>query len=104
MGAARHERAKYLAGKRNHVKAVGYVRTSSATNVGADKDSEPRQRRAIQRFAKSAGYGVVDWFYDADAKGSDPIESRPGFAALLNRIEGACASCLSRMPSGSPAI
>jgi DNA invertase Pin-like site-specific DNA recombinase len=77
-----------MAAKRNRAKAVGYVRTSSATNVGADKDSEPRQRRAIERFAKSAGYEIVEWFYDADVKGSDPIESRPGFSALLNRIEG----------------
>jgi DNA invertase Pin-like site-specific DNA recombinase len=77
-----------MAGKRNRVQAVGYVRTSSATNVGADKDSEPRQRRAIERFARSAGYEIVDWFYDADVKGSDPIETRPGFAALLNRVEG----------------
>jgi hypothetical protein len=38
----------------NRVQAVGYVRTSSAANVGADRDSEPRQRRAIERFAKSA--------------------------------------------------
>jgi hypothetical protein len=29
------------------VKAVAYMRTSSATNVGADKDSEQRQRAAI---------------------------------------------------------
>lgn len=77
-----------MAGKRNRVQAVGYARTSSATNVGADKDSEPRQRRAIERFAKSAGYEIVDWCHDADVKGSDPIETRPGFAALLNRIEG----------------
>jgi hypothetical protein len=45
-----------MAGKRNRVQAVAYVRASSATNVGADKDSEPRQRRAIERFAKSAGF------------------------------------------------
>jgi hypothetical protein len=50
--------------KRNLVQAVGYVRTSSATNVGHDKDSEPRQRRAIERFAKAAGFVVVDWFND----------------------------------------
>jgi DNA invertase Pin-like site-specific DNA recombinase len=77
-----------MAGKRNRVKAVGYVRTSSATNVGADKDSEPRQRRAIERFAKSAGYEIAGWFNDPAVSGADPIESRPGFAALLNRIEG----------------
>ena len=74
--------------KRNLVQAVGYVRTSSAANVGRDKDSERRQRLAIEGFAKSAGYVVVDWFNDPAVSGADPIESRPGFAALLNRIEG----------------
>ena len=74
--------------KRNLVQAVGYVRTSSAANVGRDKDSEPRQRRAIERYAKSAGFQIVGWFNDPSVSGSDPIESRPGFAALLNRIEG----------------
>jgi hypothetical protein len=28
-------------------KAVGYLRTSSRTNVGADRDSDKRQREAI---------------------------------------------------------
>jgi DNA invertase Pin-like site-specific DNA recombinase len=77
-----------MARKRNLVKAVGYVRTSSAANVGREKDSEPRQRRAIEHFAKSAGYHIVDWFNDPAVSGADPIESRPGFAALLNRVEG----------------
>jgi DNA invertase Pin-like site-specific DNA recombinase len=77
-----------MARKRNLVQAIGYVRTSSAANVGRDKDSEPRQRRAIERYAKSAGFDVVDWFDDPAVSGSDPIETRPGFAALLNRIEG----------------
>jgi hypothetical protein len=31
------------------------MRTSSATNVGPDKDSEARQRKAIEGYAKSAG-------------------------------------------------
>ena len=37
-------------------KAVAYLRTSSAANVGADKDSEKRQRAAIDAFAKVAGF------------------------------------------------
>jgi DNA invertase Pin-like site-specific DNA recombinase len=74
--------------KRNLVQAVGYVRTSSAANVGADKDSEPRQRRAIERFAKAAGFAIVDWFNDPAVSGADPIETRPGFASLMARIEG----------------
>ena len=76
-----------MARKRNRIEAVGYVRTSSATNVGPDKDSERRQRLAIERFAKSTGYEVVDWFNDPAISGADPIESRPGFSALLDRVE-----------------
>src|SRR6516164_9553398 len=70
------------------VKAVAYMRTSSATNVGSDKDSEKRQRAAIEAYAKRAGIAVVDWFYDPAVSGVDPIETRPGFSALLDRIEG----------------
>ena len=43
---------------------MAYLRTSSAANVGADKDSEKRQRQAITAFARSAGFDVVDSFYD----------------------------------------
>ena len=65
-----------------------YLRTSSAVNVGTDKDSEKRQRHAIQGFAERAGFGIVEEFYDAAVSGADPIETRAGFAALLDRIEG----------------
>jgi DNA invertase Pin-like site-specific DNA recombinase len=72
---------------KDKVKAVAYLRTSSATNVGADKDSDKRQLEAITAFANREGYQIVDSFYDKAVKGSDPIETRPGFAALLDRIE-----------------
>ena len=35
--------------------AVAYLRTSSRANVGADKDSDKRQRAAIQAYEKAAG-------------------------------------------------
>jgi DNA invertase Pin-like site-specific DNA recombinase len=66
---------------------VAYMRTSSATNVGADKDSEKRQRAAIEAFAKRAGLEIVEWFYDPAVSGGDPIEARPGFSGLLDRLE-----------------
>ena len=68
------------------IKAFGYMRTSSATNVGSDKDSEARQREAISKFGQANGYEIVDWFYDAAVKGSDPINERTGFASLLQSI------------------
>ena len=68
--------------------ALGYMRTSSATNIGADKDSEKRQRAAIEAFAKRAGYEIIDWYYDEAVSGADRIEERPGFVELLERLEG----------------
>jgi DNA invertase Pin-like site-specific DNA recombinase len=67
-------------------KALAYLRTSSAQNVGGDSDQ--RQREAIERFARTHGYELVGEFYDAAVSGADPIETRPGFAAMLERIEG----------------
>jgi DNA invertase Pin-like site-specific DNA recombinase len=77
-----------MARAKESVKALAYLRTSSAANVGAEKDSEARQRAAIEGFAKRAGYEVVDWFSDPAVSGADAIEARPGFAAMLARIAG----------------
>jgi DNA invertase Pin-like site-specific DNA recombinase len=77
-----------MAGNGKKVEAVAYIRTSSAANVGADKDSDKRQRAAIDGFAKRAGFVLVGEFTDAAVSGADPIETRPGFSALLDRIEG----------------
>lgn len=67
--------------------AFAYLRTSSAANVGADKDSEHRQYEAIKAFAARAGYDLVGCFYDAAVSGTDPIVDRPGFSALLDKVE-----------------
>jgi DNA invertase Pin-like site-specific DNA recombinase len=75
-----------MAKHRKPVEAVGYMRTSSATNVGADKDSEKRQRAAIEGYARANDYAVVEWFYDANVKGADSVAARPGFSAMLDRI------------------
>ena len=69
-------------------KAIAYLRTSSAANVGADKDSDKRQADAIAAFADRRRFEVVEKYYDAAVSGADPIETRPGFSALLDMIEG----------------
>lgn len=71
---------------KTRLKALAYLRTSSATNVGGD--SSERQRLAIRAYAERAGIEVVQEFYDAAVSGADHIQARAGFAAMLDRIEG----------------
>jgi DNA invertase Pin-like site-specific DNA recombinase len=85
-----NDRGKAMARKGKQAKAIAYMRTSSAANIGEGKDSDKRQRAAIEGYAKEAGYTIAedDWFYDKVVKGADSITSRPGFAAMLARIAG----------------
>ena len=71
---------------RKRASAVAYYRTSSATNVGADKDSMKRQKDAVEAYAKRVGLDVVREFYDPAVSGADPIDQRPGFIELLTYL------------------
>jgi DNA invertase Pin-like site-specific DNA recombinase len=71
---------------REAMEAVAYLRTSSPANVGADKDSDKRQRAAIEAYASISGYEIVETFYDAAVSGADPVGDRPGFAEMLERL------------------
>src|SRR5271154_2827916 len=74
--------------RKNLAKAIAYFRTSSDTNVGADKDSLKRQREAVVKYAKTAGYEVIAEYSDDGVKGADPVDQRPGFAAMMKHIAG----------------
>jgi DNA invertase Pin-like site-specific DNA recombinase len=64
--------------------AVAYYRTSSAANVGADRDSQRRQAEAVEAYAKGRyALPLEAVFYDAAVSGADPIDTRPGFSDLL---------------------
>jgi len=69
-------------------KAFAYYRTSSAANVGEDKDTLRRQRAAVEAYATKHGIEIVGEEYDAAVSGADPLEAREGFVALLSRIAG----------------
>jgi DNA invertase Pin-like site-specific DNA recombinase len=69
-------------------KAFAYLRTSSATNVGEDKDSARRQRAAIDAWAARAGVEIVSEYRDEAVRGADHIDARPGFQAMLAAIAG----------------
>lgn len=63
--------------------AVAYYRTSSATNVGGDKDSLPRQREAVMAYAQAQGHEIVREFYDAAVSGTDLVDERPQFREMM---------------------
>jgi DNA invertase Pin-like site-specific DNA recombinase len=67
-------------------KAFAYYRTSNAHIDEDNKESLTRQRVAVERYAKQAGYDIVDEVYDAAVSGADPIDQRKGFAEALKRI------------------
>lgn len=69
----------------NLSRAISYFRTSSATNVGPDRDSEARQRLAVNAYAEASGLTVAAEFYDAAVSGADPIDTRAGFVAAMER-------------------
>lgn len=74
--------------RRSERTAVAYFRTSSASNVGGDKDSLRRQRDAVLRFAQAKSFRIEREFNDPAVSGADPIHDRPGFAELLNYVTG----------------
>ena len=62
---------------------MAYLRTSSRTNVGEEKDSLPRQQTAVRAYAKTHRLQIVHEFYDAAVSGDDPVDSRKGVSEML---------------------
>jgi DNA invertase Pin-like site-specific DNA recombinase len=71
--------------------AYAYYRTSSATNVGVDKDSLARQKASVAACAASQGLQIVGEYYDAAVSGADPVEARKSFGEMLAAMLGNCA-------------
>ena len=65
------------------IRCVSYLRTSSLTNSGSDKDSQSRQEGIISAYADQHGYTIVESAYDEGRSGADPLTDREGFEALL---------------------
>ena len=68
--------------------AAAYYRTSSAANVGEDKDSLKRQQASVQAYAAANGLRIATESYDAAVSGADPIHQREGFCELLSAANG----------------
>lgn len=65
-------------------KAVSYIRVSGKGQV--EGDGPERQREAVARFAKGAGYELVGEYADLGVSGTLELEDRDGLSELLARI------------------
>ena len=64
-----------------------YYRTSSATNVGTNKDSKKRQRHSVFSYTDPKGLNVIREFYDKGVSGTLDVLNRPSFMEMLNYCE-----------------
>ena len=65
-------------------RCVTYTRTSSATNIGEDKDSRSRQLEHCRRHATAKRYTNCAIFDDPAVSGTDPLIARKGFVAMVH--------------------
>ena len=68
------------------MKAFSYLRVSGKGQV--DGDGFDRQRDAIQKRAKAAGFEVVREFTDAGVSGTKDMDNRPALSELFAAIVG----------------
>ena len=75
--------------KPNNVAAAVYIRTSSSTNVGDDKDSAVRQLAVIHAYAEQSKLEVSDAavFSDEGVSGTKPLMFRPAWRDLMDYCE-----------------
>jgi len=69
-------------------RSISYLRTVRRLTWEPTRTATADSGEAIQAFPRRAGYELVEEFYDAAVSGADPIDTRPGFGDMLERIEG----------------
>jgi hypothetical protein len=65
-----------MASNGKKVEVVAYIRTSSAANVGADKDSEATAGR-YRGLRQATGFALVGEFNDAAVSGATRLKPAP---------------------------
>lgn len=67
------------------MKAIGYLRVSSANQAKDGKDGFPRQREAIRAYCQAKRVELVETHEDAGVSGTVPLEGREGLSQALQR-------------------
>lgn len=65
--------------------AYVYLRVSSPADI--EKGGFPRQREAVERYARANDIQIVEEFRDEGVSGKIELQNRPGLGALLSRLE-----------------
>lgn len=65
--------------------AIGYIRVSGKGQTADDRDGLRRQRESIERYARTAGFQIIEWFEDGGVSGTTELENRPGLLDALTR-------------------
>lgn len=65
---------------------TGYIRVSGDSQHGNDQDGAPRQKRAIEIWAKKNKKPVTEWIEDLGISGTLELAQRPGLSKLLDSL------------------
>lgn len=65
-------------------RALAYFRTSSASGVGEEKDTLPRQQEAVRKYALRENIKIVKEYYDDGVSGTIAVALRPEFKKLID--------------------
>ena len=76
------------------IRALSYLRTSTLTNTGPDKDSQSRQEAVISAYAKRHGYEIIETGYDEGRSGADLITDRTGFLDVMEYCQEHSITCI----------
>lgn len=68
------------------IKAFGYLRVSGKDQI--EGDGFPRQREAINKYAKAFGYRITEWFQEAAITGKTEWEARPAWLDMISKLNG----------------
>lgn len=65
---------------------VGYIRVSGDSQHGNEQDGAPRQKRAIEAWAKKSKKPVSEWLEDLGVSGTLELAQRPALSKLLDSL------------------
>ncbi|MFO1078003.1 MAG: recombinase family protein [Planctomycetota bacterium] len=76
------------------MKAIGYLRVSTAKQAKEAKDGIPRQRAAIRAYCSQKRLELIEEHEDAGVSGTVPMEGREGLSTALQRCSETGATVL----------